>query len=378
VKISVIFTKAGSVGGSETLALKVIEEALKKKGKVQLSFYGKEILKDPKIKELVELGLGLHEIYLPETKSVFGKVLFYLYKKRNLFSLFKGITRFNPDRILISQGGTYDLATNPSLSQFLLENKFPFFVVSQFHSETGTLDAPIREQARKIFFRAQKVFFVSQRNKEMAEMFLAKSIENAAIINNPIKFMDRSQVEYPINTTIIQIACVARLESKIKGQNILIKILSSNKWKEREWNLNFYGEGPDLAYLKELTQYFKISDKVNFCGFAGDIRKVWKENHVLVLPSLAEGTPLSLIEANICGRTAVVTDVGGNSDLVVDGLTGFLADSNSMNAFGKALERAWQQKDSWKEMGLKAKENVQNSIDLKIEESLLKIITKLN
>lgn len=377
MRISVVFTKGERPGGSEELALRVIEEALKVKDSVLLSYYGKEIPDDEKVIKLIEIGLQLHEIYLPNLSNLFGKLLFYIYKKKNIISLFHGISNFNPDLIIVSQGGTYDLPSNVPLSKFLLSNRFPFFVISQFHSETGTLESSLRKKARTMFSRAQSVFFVSKRNKEIAEMFLAQSIENAEVINNPIKLIDRIYVDYP-EGKLVNFGCVARLEAGVKGQNILLKILSTEKWKERDWKLNFYGEGPDLAYLKELADYFGISGKVNFCGFSKDVRRIWADNNVFVLPSLAEGTPLSLIEASICGRTAVVADVGGNSDLVIDGITGFLADSNSVIAFDKALERAWQEKSNWKEMGLRAKERVQNIIDMNIEKSLLKRIKNLN
>ena len=56
---------------------------------------------------------------------------------------------------------------------------------------------------------------------------------------------------------------------------------------------------------------------VHFRGHVNDIRAIWEQNHLLVLPSRYEGLPLALVEAMWCGRPAVVTDVGGNAELCV-------------------------------------------------------------
>ena len=52
---------------------------------------------------------------------------------------------------------------------------------------------------------------------------------------------------------------------------------------------------------------------------------IWAEHHALVLPSRFEGMPLVVVEAMLCGRPCIVTDVGGNAELIRDGINGFLA-----------------------------------------------------
>jgi glycosyltransferase involved in cell wall biosynthesis len=72
---------------------------------------------------------------------------------------------------------------------------------------------------------------------------------------------------------------------------------------------------------------------------------------MLVLPSRYEGRPLSLIEAMWCGRPAVVTDVGGNAELCMDGETGFVAQAPNVPAFSNALEKAWERRTEWQKLG---------------------------
>ncbi len=62
-------------------------------------------------------------------------------------------------------------------------------------------------------------------------------------------------------------------------------------------------------------------------------------HHILVLPSIAEGTPLVIQEAMLKGRPILATDVGGNSKLVIDGETGLLAATASVSCLKEKLDQ---------------------------------------
>jgi glycosyltransferase involved in cell wall biosynthesis len=119
---------------------------------------------------------------------------------------------------------------------------------------------------------------------------------------------------------------------------------------------------------------YGIAEKVEFCGHVGDIRSLWADNHLLVLPSRSEGTPLSLVEAMICGRPSVVTDVGGNLEWVDEPATGFVAEAPSPRAFGNALERAWGSQASWEAMGRAAHQVAMSKVDPNPEQTILSLL----
>src|SRR6185369_7034394 len=81
---------------------------------------------------------------------------------------------------------------------------------------------------------------------------------------------------------------------------------------------------------------------------------IWSANQVLLMPSHGEGTPLAALEAMMYARPVVATDVGGNAEIIHDGVTGFIAEAATVNSFSKTLERAWQARAQWHEMGLAA------------------------
>jgi glycosyltransferase involved in cell wall biosynthesis len=77
-----------------------------------------------------------------------------------------------------------------------------------------------------------------------------------------------------------------------------------------------------------------------------------------VLPSRYEGMPLALVEAMLCGRTCVVTDVAGHRELVRDGINGFLAKAPTVELLDSAMNRLWDARCELKQMGSSAAEDV--------------------
>jgi L-malate glycosyltransferase len=74
----------------------------------------------------------------------------------------------------------------------------------------------------------------------------------------------------------------------------------------------------------------------------------------MLLPSLNEGMPLAIVEAMICGRPVITTDVGGNTEWIMDGVEGFIAGGANIAAIEDAMERAWQRINDWEAMGMAA------------------------
>jgi glycosyltransferase involved in cell wall biosynthesis len=77
--------------------------------------------------------------------------------------------------------------------------------------------------------------------------------------------------------------------------------------------------------------------------FAGLLKpeEIWASNHVLIMPSRLEGLPLAMVEAMLCGRPIIATDVGGHAEVIEDGVTGFLADAPTVQSITEALNRFW-------------------------------------
>jgi glycosyltransferase involved in cell wall biosynthesis len=156
----------------------------------------------------------------------------------------------------------------------------------------------------------------------------------------------------------LKMACVARLHPPSKGQDILLLALAGEEWRSRNWNLTFFGEGPQRIALERMVARLDLEAKVDFGGYASDIVKVWSQHHALALASRYEGTPLALLEALSLGRPALVTAVGGNAEVVVEGQNGFVAEVPTVASVNGALERLWRSRKNLSEMGVCARDRI--------------------
>ncbi|MDF1712088.1 MAG: glycosyltransferase family 4 protein, partial [Akkermansiaceae bacterium] len=125
----------------------------------------------------------------------------------------------------------------------------------------------------------------------------------------------------------IRFANVARLETTWKGQDILARVMAEPQWRERDCTLNCFGLGPEDKYIKELIGITDCGEKMRMAGYVRDMESLWNQHHALLLPSRGEGTPLVAVEAMMCGRPVIATDVGGNAEIIEDGVTGFFAEA---------------------------------------------------
>ena len=97
------------------------------------------------------------------------------------------------------------------------------------------------------------------------------------------------------------------------------------------------GDGPDRADLERRVHELGVARRCLFVGYQEDVARFYDAIDVLLLTSVNEGTPVSVIEALAAGRPVVATRVGGVSDIVRDGVDGFLADVADVELLGARL-----------------------------------------
>ncbi|HUQ79573.1 MAG TPA: glycosyltransferase [Gemmatimonadaceae bacterium] len=106
------------------------------------------------------------------------------------------------------------------------------------------------------------------------------------------------------------------------------------------------GTGSLRAALEEQARALGIGDRVHFLGQRSDVAALLEHAQALLLPSLREGLPLSLLEAMASGVPVVATDIGGTRDLVTHDETGLLVPVNDAAALATAIRRTLVEREA--------------------------------
>lgn len=258
------------------------------------------------------------------------------------------------DLRILNVGTQVEVAREP-WADFLGMSGTPFAAIIHSNSEIRDYPSAVTQRLSLILAKARRVYFVSDRLRENAEEQLVMKIPGAVTIRNPVNLTSRAIEPWPEEDGTLRLAVVGRLDTFVKGHIRLLHALSTDIWKSRRWTLSIFGDGPDLTKINRAIDFYGLRDRISFGGFVKDLRaSVWKSHHLLVMPSMLEGMPLTLVEAMICGRPALCSDVGGASELLVDGGNGFLAGSPFARQLEHAMERMWEIRDQLPAMGLRA------------------------
>ncbi|MCE2915524.1 MAG: TIGR03088 family PEP-CTERM/XrtA system glycosyltransferase [Rubrivivax sp.] len=116
------------------------------------------------------------------------------------------------------------------------------------------------------------------------------------------------------------------------------------------------GDGAERAAVQTALDGAGVGDLAWLAGDRRDVPELMRAMDVFVLPSLAEGISNTLLEAMATGLPVLATRVGGNPELVDDGLTGELFASEDVEALATALVRHHEDRDRSRAIGLAARE----------------------
>lgn len=338
-RITVISTCPEAWGGSEELwagAASVLAE----QGHRVTVFKTVVDESHPRIKHLKSVSCRVHDLRVPPVPRRLLILSHFLTLTLHLKSR-------RPDLVVISQGDNYDGLHFGYLCRKL---KLPYTVISQKATDHFWPPDQSRRYRRETYEAAARCFFVSEHNRRLTEDQIGASLANAEVVRNPYLVSADRPLPWPGGEDeSLRLACVARLYLLDKGQDILLRVLAREKWKRRNLHVSFFGRGVNGEGLAEMARRLGVAN-VSFEGQTSDVPGIWKKHHALILPSRAEGLPLSLVEAMMCGRPGIVTKVGGSAEVVEDRVTGFLAEP-AEDSIDATLEDAWARRRELREMG---------------------------
>ncbi len=276
------------------------------------------------------------------------------YRKSSLLTWirdpFAALAAFDPDVVCVSQGGTYDVGKRGEMAALWRRQRaqsWPYVILCQCEQDLPALRVGAR--VAPVFAGAAAVGFLGDRLRRASEGHLGVPIPAGRVIQNPFTIGAPEVLPWPAGPTL-RLLFVGRLEP-VKGAHLIVDVLSSPPWRDRDWRLTVAGDGPQRSDLAARIRASGLSDRMDLPGFVSDVRTLWRDHHVLILPSRAEGLPLVMIEAMLCARPVVATPVGSVADWLEDGVSGFLIVRPDAAALAETLERLWAGRGELQRMG---------------------------
>lgn len=180
-------------------------------------------------------------------------------------------------------------------------------------------------------FRAKHIFWVSQSSFDgyaFHKLFARKSSVLYNVIDTDEIYTKLSQDS---NTYDYDLIYVGRLTYQ-KNPQRLLRLCARLKESKPDLKVAIVGTGELEEELKALSQELNLEDTVHFLGFQPNPIKMVADSKAMILTSRWEGTPMCALEAMALGTPVVSTPSDGMKDLLTDGISGYLTESDEQMA----------------------------------------------
>jgi glycosyltransferase involved in cell wall biosynthesis len=166
----------------------------------------------------------------------------------------------------------------------------------------------------------------------------------------------RAELGLPLDVPVV--IQVGRLVPQ-KGYQVLLDAMRDVRARHPGVRLLILGEGPLRDELAAHARTLGIDDAVVFAGFRRDVLEVLRASDLFVLASWREGLPVSLLEAMAACLPAVVTSVGGNDEVVLEGETGYIVQAGDAAMMADRIIRLLDDPVLRQQMSRAARERVE-------------------
>jgi glycosyltransferase involved in cell wall biosynthesis len=350
MRIAFFSTMAGMPwGGSEELWCRTASELLERGHEVHFNSIDWPTVAPP-LGRLIEHGARPHF----RSRKRMGRTLSQALQKLRITRVkyISWLRKCRPDFVVISFSCHTD---DPQIATTCRLLNIPYAVLLQAAGPHTWMDLRLLDDYRTAYTEAKRCFFVSRENQQLVESNLALDLPRAEVVDNPFTVHVDAAPSWPAAGPQWKLACVARVHYLTKSQDLIIRVMRMPKWRARPLQVTLWGsDNGNLGQFRRSLDAYGLHRKLSYGGVSNDIEQLWSEHHGLLLPSRAEGNALSLVEAMMCGRMAITTNVGRAAELIDDNESGFITPAATAELLDQILERAWNRRDQWRAMGERA------------------------
>ncbi len=192
-----------------------------------------------------------------------------------------------------------------------------------------------------------RIITVSEYDKKLA---LNSGVGNASLVTAVHNGMPDSLIKTTLRSAddAVKLIMVARFDIP-KNHRALLDALAHVK--HLAWEMEFVGDGPLLNSARQYAQELGLATRIIFSGACNDVVSRLARADVFFLISNWEGLPLTILEAMRAGLPVVASRVGGVSEAVDEGETGFLINRDDRRALVTAINSLVESGDRRRYMG---------------------------
>lgn len=227
--------------------------------------------------------------------------------------------------------------------------------------------------------KVNKIIAISENNKKVLQKLYPQHSKKIAVIHNGIDITwwqsqllrfteeERKKIKEEIfkakESTLI-ITVVAELHER-KGTKYLIEAMPEVVEKFSNIKLVVIGEGGERKNLEKLIENLKLENHVILLGRQKEIPKLLKSSDIFALPSRREAFGMVLLEAMLIPLPIIASNVGGIPEIIIDGKTGILIESENSSAIAENLKKLISSEKKRAEMAQAEFQRVLENFDAK-------------
>lgn len=218
---------------------------------------------------------------------------------------------------------------------------------------------------------ADSLFSISKHVSDYQIRYGGIKPSKMSVISNPIilaayankqSLRSEKRASLGLNDRHIVLMNVGSLK-QVKGQKYLIAAMKMLADKHTNVRLLLAGNGEDRESLMRLADSLGVSEHLLFLGNRLDVPELLAASDIFVMPSLSEGISMAILEAMASELPIVATRVGGNPDIIEDGVTGLLVNPADAPMLASAVERLLDDAEYSRVLGRMARQYVKEHHD---------------
>lgn len=308
--------------------------------------------------------LGLHPKVIPMERSIGIKNDYQAYKAIRLI-----IQEFKPDIVHThaSKAGALGRLAAKKENVPVIIHTFHGHV---FHSYFGKFKTFVFKKIEQ-YLAKNSTYIIAiseEQKKELSEIHKICKPEKIKVVKlgfdlnrfTEDQFQKRNdfRTKYQVNKSEIAISIIGRL-APIKDHELFIKGVEKLHEKHNVKNIRIFiiGDGDERESIEKITRQLpsELKKKITFTSWIKNIDEAISGVDLVVLTSLNEGTPVSLIEAQAGERAVISTNVGGVKDVVINNKTGLICEGRSSEELAEKMALLCKDSELRKKMGQKGR-----------------------